>query len=315
MRSRIGLLFLAALLAPLLATASTAEAQAWVSEKGQLSLTLRADYQTSRGVYHGPDLVTGTPAQAINNAFSVEYVPVDKLSAALTLNSNAGRYTGPQTLPGFPFALAHGSRDDGSYHFDVTDLDIEARYMAYDGAVTLTPNLRVRIPVTDYENKGYAAAGMGLREGTLGFTLGKYGLGVEDLVLQLGYTFTYVQKYDGGGMATEQYRVNRSDADVSLAYIINEKFVVAAGLAYRLTHDGFELVEYPDLAPTDPLIVHHDPVLAATYVAPTAVANYQVTPELSLSGRFAMIVWGDNVSNAMTFGLSAGYSLNLASGE
>jgi len=184
-----------------------------------------------------------------------------------------------------------------------------------DGAVTLTPTLRLRTPVTDYENKGYAAAGMGLREGALGFTLGRYGLGVEDLVLQLGYAFTYVQKYDGGGADTEQYRVNRSDADFSLAYIFNEKFVVAAGLAYRLTHDGFELEDYPSLAPGAPLLLHHDPVLAATYLAPTAVANYQLTPEFSLSGRFAMIVWGDSVSNAMTFGLSAGYSMNLASGE
>jgi hypothetical protein len=293
---------------------SLAAAQAWVNTKGELSLNLRSDYQTSQGVWHGPTLVTGLPAQAVNEAFSVEYVPLERLALGVTLNGNGVRYTGPQMLPGSNFPLNHGSQDDGSYHWNVTDLDLDARYQAYDGAVTLTPILHFRTPVTGYEQKGYAAAGSHLMEGSAGLYLGRYGLGLDDLVLQASYAFTFVQKESGGGAATEQYRVNRSDADLSLSYVVTSKFIVGAGAAFRYTHDGFDLEQYPTLLrsdPTNPLIQWHDPVLKAEYLAPAAVASYQITPSWSLAGRFAAVVWGQNVSNAISFGLTLGWENKL----
>src|SRR6185295_12048776 len=147
---------------------SLAAAQTWVSAPGELSLNLRSDYQTSQGVWHGPTLVTGLPAQALNESLAAEYVPIEKLAIGLALSGNGVRYTGPQTLPGSTFPLNHGSQDDGSFHWNLTDLDLEARYQAYDGAVTLTPIVRFRTPVTGYEQKGYAAAGSHLMEGSLG---------------------------------------------------------------------------------------------------------------------------------------------------
>lgn len=299
-----------------LAASSSAQAQAWVNEKGQLSLALRADYQTATGVWHGSTLVTGLNTQAVNSGLSVEYVPIDKLALMLTQNFNGARYTGPQTLPGNPgFALAHGSQDDGTFHYNPTDLDLDVRYQAYDAAITLTPALRARIPVTDYEQNGYAAAGIGLKEVGAGLQLGRYGLGTDKLVLQAGYMFTFVEKESGGGPSTEQYRVNRSDADVSLAYIFNEKFIAAVGAVFRYTHDGFDLEEYPMLASGDPLIDWHDPVMQVKYLAPTAVAAYNVTDELTVSARFAAIVWGRSASNAMTFGLNVGWSHGIASAD
>jgi hypothetical protein len=289
-----------------------------VSDKGELSLGLRSDFQTANGVWHGDDgKVTGLPTKAINSSLSLEYVPIAKLATALTLNANGASYTGPQMVPNVPFALAHGSQDDGSMHFNVTDLDFNARYQAYDGPITLTPNLHLRTPVTDYENQGYAAAGTHLKEASVGLSIGKYGLGVEDLVLQAGYMFTFVSKEDRGGMATEQYRTNRSDFDLSFAYIFNEKFVAAVGAALRITHDGFELEDYDTISatdPTNPILKWHDPVLKQMYLAPTVLASYQVTDSFSLAGNFAIIVVGNNVSNAITFGLTAGWATNLGGG-
>jgi hypothetical protein len=312
-RSRNSLLFVVVTLA--LLPASIASAQVWVNAKGELSLTLRSDYQTAQGVWHGSTLVTGLPAQSLNSAFSAEYVPIDKLSVGVTLNGNGVRYSGPQTIPGnSTVILAHGSQDDGSFHWNVTDLDVDAHYQAYEGAVTLTPLVHFRVPVTDYEQKGYAASGSHLMEGSAGLYLGRYGLGLDELVLQLGYTFTYVQKESGGGAATEQYRVNRSDAELSLSYVITEKFIAGIGAAFRYTHDGFNLEDYPDLTrndPMNPLIQWHDPVLRAIYLAPTAIASYQISPSWSLQGRFAAIVWGRNVSNPLSFGISLGWSNNL----
>ena len=234
-RSRIPLL--CSIVATLSLVPSVAAAQAWVNAKGELALTLRSDYQMANGVWHGSTLVTGLPADSLNNAFSVEYVLIEKLSLGLTLNGNGVRYTGPQAIPGqSDIILAHGTQDDGAFHWNVTDLDVDAHYQLYDGAVTLTPLLHFRTPVASYEQKGYAASGTHLREGSAGLYLGKYGLGLDDLVLQLGYTFTYVQKETGGGAATEQYRTNRSDADLSFSYVITEKFIAGIGAAFRYTH-------------------------------------------------------------------------------
>lgn len=310
-RTHLRLILVTATLA--LLPSSLAVAQVWVNPKGELSLALRSDYQTSSGVWHGSVLVTDLPVQALNSAISAEYVPLDHLALGLTLNGNGVRYTGAQAIPGqSSVILAHGSQDDGGFHWNVTDLEFDTRYQAYDGAVTLTPVLHVRVPVASYEQKGYAAAGSHLAEGSLGFALGRYGLGLEDLVLQLGYTFTYVEKESGGGAATEQYRVNRSDADLSLSYVINKKLIFGAGVVFRYTHDGFDLEQYPNLDPMSTLIQWHDPVLRARYVAPTAIASYELSDAWSLQGRFSAVVWGENVSNPISFGLTVGWANNLA---
>jgi hypothetical protein len=290
---------------------SLAAAQAWVNPRGELALALRSDYQTSDGVWHGPTLVTGLPVQAFNDALSVEYVPLEHLALGVTLSGNGVRYSGPAVVPGANFPLKHGSQDTGSFHWNVTDLDLDVRYQAYDGAVTLTPILRFRTPVTSYEQKGYAAAGSHLMEGSAGLYLGRYGLGVEDLVLQASYAFTYVQKETGGGAATEQYRVNRSDADLALSYVITSKFIAGAGVAFRYTHDGFDLGDYANLDPSDPLIMWHDPVLKVRYLAPAAVASYQISPAWSIAARFAAVVWGQSTSNPISFGLTLGWEHNV----
>jgi hypothetical protein len=298
-------------LAVLLAASSPAFAQAWVNAKGELSLTLRSDYQTSSGVWHGSTFIGGLPVQAFNEALSTEYVPLDNFALGATLDGNGVRYSGLQSIPGSGFALAHGSQDDGSFHWNMTDLELDARYQVYDGAVTLTPVAHFRTPVTSYEEKGYAAAGSHLMEGGAGFHLGRYGLGLEDLVLQASYTFTYVAKYSGGGAATEKYRVNRSDADLSLSYVITNKLIAAAGAAFRYTHDGFDLADYATLPAGDPLFMFHDPVLKVVYLAPTAVVSYQIAPAWSLAGRFAAVVWGESTTNPLSFGVTLGWANNV----
>lgn len=295
---------------------STAHAQAWVDPKGELSVGLRSDYQTSQGVWHGPVLVTGIPAQALSMGLSAEYVPVEKLSVGLMLSGNGARYSGPQAIPGnTTIILAHGTQDDGSFHWNVTDVDLDVHYQLYDGAVAVAPSLRARIPVTDYENRGYAASGTGLKEVGLGVALGRYGLGLDDLILQVGYTFSFVEKESGGGARTEQYRTNRSDVDLSLSYLVTEKLALSLGAAFRYTHDGFDLEDYPALPSGDPLITWHDPVLKVNFLTPVAVASYQVSEAWSVTGRFGAVVWGQNTSNSLLFGLSVGWANNLAAAD
>lgn len=292
---------------------SVAGAQAWVNPKGELTLSLHTDYQTSDGVWHGPVLVTGLPVEAVNSSFSVEYIPIDKLAVSATLYGNGVRYSGPDNIPGFPFPLDHGPQDmNHKFNWNLTDLELDTRYQLYDGAFTFTPLLHARVPVTDYPNTGYASSGSHLSEMGIGFSFGKYGLGLEDLVLQAGYEFTYVAKYSGGGAETEQYRVNRSDLDLSLSYVITDKLIVGAGVVFRYTHDGFDLADYPSLPAGSKLLLFHDPVLKAEYLAPVAIGSYQVSDHWTILGRFAAVLWGRSVSNPLSFGLTALWATNLA---
>jgi len=47
----------------------------------------------------------------------------------------------------------------------MADLELDARYQAYDGVIAFTPVLHFRTPITSYEEKGYAAAGTHLKAG------------------------------------------------------------------------------------------------------------------------------------------------------
>ncbi len=306
-RTTFRLALLALVLMPTLASA-----QAWVNDPGELAINLRSDYQTAQGVWHGSTLVTGLPAASLNSGLAAEYVPLEHLAVGVGLSANGATYTGPQSIPGnTSVILAHGSQDDGKYHWNITDLDLDAHYQVYDGAVAITPLVRGRVPVTNYENRGYAAAGSHLAELGVGVDIGRYGLGLDDLVLQVGYTFTYVQKASEGGAETEQYRVNRSDAEVSLAYIVTSKFIAGVAGAFRYTHDGFDLTSYPNLPAGSQLRTWHDPVLKVRYFAPALLASYQFNPNWSLMGRFAAVVWGENASNPISFGITVGYTTNL----
>jgi len=53
-------------------------------------------------------------------------------------------------------------------------------------------------------------------------------------------------------------------------------------------------------------------VLQAKYFAPAVIASYQISRAWSVAGRFAAIVWGDNVSNPISFGLTLGWANNFA---
>jgi hypothetical protein len=69
------------------AGASTASAQAWADDQGQLVLTLGTSFQFSRGVYYGDaGLLTGLPVQSLRETISADYTPIDKLTvgAAVT---------------------------------------------------------------------------------------------------------------------------------------------------------------------------------------------------------------------------------------
>lgn len=303
---------------------AAAEAQPWVGEPKQLSAEVGYTFQTADTTYE-TDPVTDTlgeiriccvPADSHGTNIAVEYVPIEKLAVGLGLMTSTNRYTGERGMVG-TIVLNHGSADDGSYHFAVTDMTAEVRYQLLDEPLAFTPYVRALIPVTDYEVRGYAAQGKGLQEYAMGFWAGKIGLFIPRLWILGSFSFSYVQDAEGDGSAEqiaalEKYTLHHSDANMRVGYIINDKFTAYTGFDGRITHGGFDLENLLTSQFTDPISFEwHDPLLQQIYISSGLGLNYNVNESLMVGAGFNMILWGNNVSNAKIATLNVSWSHSL----
>ncbi|HET6610694.1 MAG TPA: hypothetical protein VFG83_01840 [Kofleriaceae bacterium] len=303
-RSR-SLVYVAALATLALAvSANRAHAQAWAGNQGEGEVELGTAFQYSNTIMWGEQYgrVTGLPAQEVRTHLTVEYTPIDRFTVGATLPFQLNRYSGRQTGPNPGVIFAHGTNDDGDWHSNFTDLHLDARYQVLQGDIALSPIIQVKIPVSDYENRGYAASGNGLFEVGAGAYIGKLGVFTDNLLVQAGYTFTWVQKEDGGGEATEAYSMHHSDASLVFGYIFTPSFWAAAGTSLLWTHGGFDLADYPD---ADPILKEwHDPIASRRAWSVNVSASYSLTDTLALTPYFGAVLLGKNVSNAMTGGVN-----------
>jgi hypothetical protein len=283
-----------------LLASSTALAQPWVGDPHELTLQATTELQFASEVYED-DFAQPAASQSWRDRIGVSYVPIEKLELHADLTWQMDRYTGN-------LAIGHGDYDDGDWHGHLTDLTASAMYTAYDGALAISPALVTKIPVGDYDSRGYAAAGTGLNEVGAGLRLGKAGLLDGKLLFWGGYTFTFVQKDTRGGPDTSQFRTNYSLVDGYGGYFINDKLVVAGGLEYRLTHDGFDISDGAMLDEDDPLFEWHDAVLKRQYLAINLRGAYWLTDRLSAAVAFGIIPTGVNVSNAKSIALQLSWT-------
>lgn len=292
------------LLAAMLITgaARTSAAQSWVGERGEASLGLETAYQWADKTFEGDLRLTGVPAQSMTNSLRVEWVPLSRLAVDGSLVLlQFDRYTGPQMgAPGV--LLAHGDNDDGDWHATVSDATLGVRYQLLEESVALSPALRVKIPATDYEERGYAATGTGLIEVAGGAHIGVTGLIHEKTFLQATYLFTWVQKQDKGGEATEAYSPHYSTGQLDAGMFLGESWTAALGAHLVWAHGGFNLVDIQE-AP-DEVFEWHDSILQKKAVSINASVGYKLTESLGLDLAGGLILWGDNVSNAKTVSLA-----------
>lgn len=282
----------------------SASAQAWAGNEGEASVTFGTAFQFSDTVYWGGDIgaISGLDAQALRTHIGGEYTPIDKLTVGAEIAGQLNRYTGAQTASRPDIVVAHGTQDDGTWHSNITDLHLNARYQIHDGDFALSPIVEVKLPVTDYENLGYAAAGTGLLEVGAGAYIGKFGLFTDRLFAQAGYTFTFVETADIDDEQVQYFSMNHSDASLTFGYLFTPKFWAAAGTSVRVTHGGFDLADYPNASAA--LRTYHDPILSRRFWGANLAANYLLTDSLSITGVFGAVLIGTNVSNAKTLGIN-----------
>ena len=164
-----------------MSSASTARAQAWVSDVGDGTFALSTQYtrvmkhlfsvdvgglvDPTSGYLLGPgnqayygDIVT------LSNTVSGEYVPLKNLAVSGDATYITSRYKGRS--PESPL-------DDGYYHGDLQDMSFGARYMMRSHSLVCTPSVDVRVPLTGYNTLGHVGAGPGLTSVTLGLNSGR----------------------------------------------------------------------------------------------------------------------------------------------
>lgn len=294
---------IAVVVAAIAVHSATASAQGWADDKGTLTLAATYAYQFSDSTYHDTSfLVSGVPSDTHQLNLKTEFVPLERLTAGVQLYSAATRYTGPQTGADPSIIVAHGSNDDGSYHYKVTDLEAEVRYAILNDRFGLSPAVRFQTPVTDYEVRGYAAHGSGLKEGGAGIYFSMSDAPIAKSHFLASYFYTIVAKEKNGGAATEAYSVNRHDAMVNWGYQITDDITASLGVSARLTPNGFNLRDM-QMAPME--VQHwHDPILAKDYLMVNAIGAYTISDSLAAVLSIGIIPIGLNVSNAKLAGLT-----------
>jgi hypothetical protein len=280
---------LASALAP-----SLAQAQAWVPTELSLGMTLEYSFVFwNSDVRPGhrpaddirtPDDPTPTrytgPAAGNSHVIipTIDFTPYDSIGLKLALPLIATKFT-DEPASTHPHPQMYNV-DDGSMHFNVQDLNLEARYMIdIPDVITFAPHIGTSFPVTDYPTVGHAMPGRGRPQLRAGLSVGRaLSEVIPGAYFHGRYQFAYVLPLTENGCPSpctadtpvtgerpaeteeekalakqvlEQFKIHRSMIDFELGYFLFEDLSIRLTTHYEWTHDGFEYGD-TDAVKTDP---------------------------------------------------------------
>jgi hypothetical protein len=282
-----------------LASATDLQAQAWVSPKGEGSVTIAV--QNMNVVNH---LATTTPTKAgtidtTSLLLDTSYGLSDRLSIDFAAPFVASKYTGTKPHPG-------SNVDNGSYHGTFADLRFAVRYNVTRKGVVFTPYVGTTTPSHDYVYFAHAAAGMRLTEFQVGAYVAKlFDRGVPNLFISGRYSYGFVEK-------ALDVSHNRSSADLEVGYFFTPRFRAFGMTSGQYTHGGVDLPLNgpPGLPPQYQPV--HDLIQKVHYVKAGAGVSYSINDSIDVFGSFARQVTGRNghqMNRGMSVGVSWGFSL------
>jgi len=288
-----------------ISSAPKAHAQAWVPDVGDGTLALSMQY--TRVMKHllsenvdqrvdptsGYVLGPGNQAYygdiiAMTNAISGEYVPLRRLAVSGEMAFIASRYDG--RLPESPL-------DDGSYHADLQDMVLGARYMLPIRTLALTPSVDVRFPLTDYNRFGHVAAGTGLTSVSLGLNAGRSLDPIAPLVyVFLSYARVIVEDSDG-------YSLDGNHFACGAGMFFTRALSAQGNFEYSDTMDGMDW----QWANADD--IHRNVVARALFRRVGLSAGYSLTHRLGLAMSWQSTISGANVhaTHSGALGVSCGF--------
>ncbi len=274
--------------------ATSAQAQAWLPEKGALSFWSSYTRLDVDDHLFGIDVDEDNGAEfgeivAQTYLLGGEYGITPWLAVDGTVAFIKSRYRGI-----FP----ESAIDDGTYNGDIQDLNLLVRFGAVKAPVAFTPYVGAVIPLSDYEILGHASVGRGLREYPIGFFVGR---GFGPAYVQGQYQYSFVE--DVG-----QYGLDRSNASAEFGYVIGRNWLVRAFGAWQVTHDG--ALWHEDVHEDDPESIHtHDQAAEAHWSKAGVGGSYRVTPDVVIFGAYAVTTHGENTHDGPAWSLGIGWDV------
>lgn len=273
------------------------EGQAWLAPAGQGTFSISTEYlEVDAHTNAAGDEIPNIDLVGKTLTLILDYSFTERLALGLELPYVESRYRGTSPHIG-------SSVDDGSYHGSISDFRIDTRYKAWDSeAITFTPFASLVIPTHDYETLGHASPGRGLYELGIGFNVGHELTAISPgLFVQGRYSYTFVEKIS-------DLSVNRSNADLLLAYVVHPRVVLHANGRWQETHDG---LDFP-LAGTDVTdhLHDHDQLGRANHFRAGAGFSYTVASNVDIFANVETIVRAENSHLGTSYSLGVGYNFN-----
>lgn len=278
--------------------------QAWLPEQGQASISMfyergdvsyhlfSGDVPAPNGVNLGKKVNLGhIRAQSVH--LSVDYGVTNSLALTASIPASFSRYEGvdPENI----------ATDNGQYFGGLQDFRFEARYMAVETPLVITPFLGLVLPSRDYPTFGHVALGRRMKELHAGVYLGRLLTDIsDDLVVDAGYDFAYTEKIEG-------FRANRSRFDLGLAYFITPSLTVSAEATYLLTHDGMDWMDEMD----ETAFNDHDRMAKARLFQLGGSLSFDVSDAVRISIGYSSIVWGENTHQLQSIAIGSTWSFQV----
>jgi len=279
---RLGLALLLGLAIP-----SPARGQAWLPAKGEGALGVTFGDYGFDGHFDGNgrrDPFGGT--HALSMAGEVIYGLSDRFALAGSLPFITTKLTGS-----FPKGVPLGPLDDGRYHGDFQDFRFEARFMALNRKLAVTPLAGINLPSHDYEVVGEAVPGKRTKEAYLGVAAGRtLDPFLPRLYLHVRYSYTWVES-----VVPDVNRLDRSNADVELGYTPLARLSLRTFGAWQITHGGLDL---EDMRTRPNFFRTHDRAARTNYFNLGAGATFQVTSALEVYSAIVKTMSGENAHQA-----------------
>src|SRR5712691_8302050 len=233
----------------------TAGAQAFVSARGEASVSLT--YQNYVVVGHfdaqgHKNTNGGTESHAL--VTELDYGVTDSFGLTVSLPFIASKYTGPPSYFVGTHLTFPGRLDDGTYHAAFQDLRFEARRVFWAGPVALAPFVGVSFPTHDYETVGEAVPGRHRRDLQFGTNVG------ADLDRLLSGLYVQGRYAYGTAERVNNFPFTRSNIDLEGGYAIVPRVVIRALMDRQIRHQG------PSLDELAADWVDHDRFIAPSYL-------------------------------------------------
>jgi hypothetical protein len=274
----------------LLTYGGTAEAQAWLPEKGSFSVSTAFSDNLNKNHYlpNGDEVDVGHTRTKIL-AMTAIYALTDRWMIDIGVPYVEAKYSGPRPHP--------TEVDDGTYHGSVTDVHLALHFQALEEPFAFAPYTAVVIPLQDYETLGHAARGRGLEEFWLGFYAGKsLDPWIPGTYVVGRYNYAFVEQV--AGIAHD-----RSNADLEIGWFMTPQWSVRALLSAVETHGGIPV----PVPPTHPLFEFHDQLAAESLRNVGAGVSWSMSDQTDIYVLYLQSVRGES-AHKLDRGLTLGFS-------